>query len=180
MGEARRTLQSGARLTRVTGIRVKQRLTKRFRAGVGAVILNKKGQALAFERNGVPGAWQLPQGGLELGETVEQALFREIREETGLSRRHLRKKFEAPFWIGYEYPSAAHGTKKGRGQVHKWFFLELVGDERAIDVTPGGEFTAWRWCTLSDLVDMVPPFRRGVYRELVRWHRDNRRTRGHR
>jgi putative (di)nucleoside polyphosphate hydrolase len=146
----------------------KKRLTKRFRAGVGAVILNKKGQVLAFERRDVPGAWQLPQGGLELGETVERALYREIREETGLLRRHLRKKFEAPVWIGYEYPSAATGTKKGRGQVHKWFFLELVGHERAIDVKPGGEFTAWRWCHLSELVDLVPSFRRSVYLELVR------------
>ena len=147
---------------------MKKRLTKRFRAGVGAVIMNRKGQVLAFERRDAPGAWQLPQGGLELDETVERALFREVREETGLSRRHLRKKFEAPVWLGYEYPSSNTSSKKGRGQVHRWFFLELVGHERSIDVKPGGEFTAWRWCTLSGLVDSVPPFRRGVYRELVR------------
>ena len=146
----------------------KKRLTKRFRAGVGAVILNKKGQVLAFERQDVPGAWQLPQGGLELGESVEQALYREIREETGLLRRHLRKTFEAPVWIGYEYPSGDTGNKKGRGQVHKWFFLEIVGAEGAIDVHPGGEFTAWRWCKLSELIDSVPSFRREVYIELVR------------
>jgi len=146
---------------------MKKRLTKRFRAGVGAVIQNKKGQVLAFERKDVPGAWQLPQGGLKLGETIERALFREVREETGLLRRHLKKRFEAPVWIGYEYPSNA-GSKKGRGQVHKWFFLELVGHERAIDVKPGGEFKAWRWCTLSSLARSVPPFRRGVYAELVR------------
>ena len=155
---------------------MKKRLTKRFRAGVGAVILNKKGQVLAFERKDVPGAWQLPQGGLELGETVEQALFREIREETGLLRRHLRKKFEAPFWMGYEYPSGNTGNKKGRGQVHKWFFLELVGHERAIDVHPGGEFSAWRWCRLSELVDTVPSFRRGVYLELVRMAAQKKRS----
>ena len=149
--------------------RSKRRLTKRFRGGVGAVIRNSKGQVLAFERQDLPGAWQLPQGGLALGETVDRALFREIREETGLSRRHVRKTFEVPFWIGYEYPSAASGTKKGRGQVHKWFFLELVGDERAIDVKPGGEFRAWRWCALSELVDSVAPFRRDVYLELARW-----------
>ena len=146
---------------------MKKRLTKRFRAGVGAVIMNRKGQVLAFERRDTPGAWQLPQGGLKLGESVERALYREVREETGLLRRHLRKTFEAPFWIGYEFPPGA-GTKKGRGQVHKWFFLTFIGDESAIDLSRCIEFTAWRWCSLQALAKSVPPFRRGVYLELVR------------
>ncbi len=147
----------------------KKRLTKRFRGGVGAVIRNSKREVLAFERRDQHGVWRLPQGGLELGESVLDALFREIHEETGLTRRHLKTTLELPFWIGYEYPSADAGTKKGRGQVHKWFFLELRTDDGDVDITPGQEFRAWRWCRLAELIDSVEPFRRPVYLELTRW-----------
>lgn len=141
---------------------------RRFRAGVGAAIFNTSGQVLALERRDVAGAWQLPQGGLKRGETLDQALFREVREETGLFPRHLEKKFEAPVWMGYELPGDLRSRKTGRGQVHKWFFLALVGDERAIKLKRHGEFKAWRWSDLADLAGSVVEFRRTVYLELVR------------
>jgi len=140
---------------------------KRFRAGVGAVTFNGSGQVLALERRDVAGAWQLPQGGLKRSEMPDQALFREIREETGLLPRHLEKKFEAPVWMGYELPADLRSKKTGRGQVHKWVFLELVGDERGIKLKRNGEFKAWRWCDLADLADSVVEFRRAIYLELV-------------
>lgn len=141
---------------------------KRFRAGVGAVIVNSSGQVLALERRDVAGAWQLPQGGVKRGETLDRALFREVREETGLYARHLAKTFEVPVWMGYELPRDLRSRKIGRGQVHKWFFLRLVGDERAIKLKRNGEFKAWRWCDFAELTASVIEFRRPVYVELVR------------
>src|SRR5437667_7431009 len=113
---------------------------ERFRAGVGAVIYKAGGSVLVLERSDLPGSWQFPQGGLHAGETVEDALYREIREETGLTKEQLRQSFEVPMWIGYELPEEMRRKKTGRGQVHRWFFLELIGPDSAITLGESGEF----------------------------------------
>ncbi|OGW17937.1 MAG: hypothetical protein A3G93_08985 [Nitrospinae bacterium RIFCSPLOWO2_12_FULL_45_22] len=141
--------------------------TESFRAGVGAVIYKADWLVLAFERSDRSGSWQLPQGGVEHRETLEQALFREIREETGLTRDHLTICLEVPTWMGYELPLDARSEKTGRGQIHKWFFLEFVGNEAAINLKAGGEFRAWRWSDLRELADSAVEFRRPVYSQLV-------------
>jgi putative (di)nucleoside polyphosphate hydrolase len=139
-----------------------------FRAGVGAVIYRADGRVLAFERRKIRGAWQFPQGGLKKGETPEDALFREVEEETGLSRSRFGKVTEVPSWLGYELPADARRKKTGRGQVHKWFLLEFTGQEKDIRVQDSKEFVAWRWTSIDDVAEHVVAFRKPVYEHLAK------------
>ena len=141
----------------------------RFRAGVGLIVTNRRGRVLAIERADRPGAWQLPQGGLKHGELPKAAALRELREETGLTRRDVSVVAEFPVWLGYELPRQYHSSKTGRGQVHRWFVLRLIAAESAIVLPSDGEARAWRWLTFPKLVTQTIPFRREVYRQLSTW-----------
>jgi len=136
-----------------------------FRAGVVAVVRRSDGQVMAFERADSPGAWQLPQGGIESGETPEQAVWRELWEETGLTKRDVRLVERPPHWTIYEWPADMR-TSDRIGQAHRWFFFEPLDN----DVTPqpdGSEFTDWRWMSAPDLIDCVVEFRRGPYAQVL-------------
>jgi putative (di)nucleoside polyphosphate hydrolase len=141
----------------------------RFRAGVGAVVLDDAGRALTFERVGIPDAWQLPQGGLEDGETPQQALWRELAEETGLTQADLVLLGEVPEWLGYELPPSMRSRKSGAGQVQKWFVLRSRTPEPPVRFDRSGtpEFSAWRWVPLHELAADAVAFRRPVYRRLA-------------
>ena len=91
--------------------------TQTFRAGVGAIILGKQGNVLAFERRDFPGSWQFPQGGLEEGESTMEAVKREIHEETGIRAGDLELLAAASRPLAYELPEKARTKKLGRGQV---------------------------------------------------------------
>lgn len=124
---------------------------------------------LALERSDVRGAWQFVQGGVKCGEDLRDALFREVREETGLKRSSFgRTIHQVPVLLGYELPERAR-RRKTRGQVHQWFFLDFIASDAAIRLEPKGEFVRFKWVPLSSVVTGVIAFRRGVYRELVRW-----------
>jgi putative (di)nucleoside polyphosphate hydrolase len=142
--------------------------SERFRLGVGAVIRRADGLVLALERSDVPGAWQFVQGGVKRSENLRDALFREVREETGLNRSSFGAVHEVPVLLGYELPKSAR-RKRTRGQVHQWFFLDFTGRDGAIHLEPGGEFTRFKWTPIADVIKRVVAFRRAVYRELGRW-----------
>ncbi len=136
-----------------------------FRAGVVAVVRRSDGEVMAFERSDAPGAWQLPQGGIESGETPEQAVWRELWEETGLTRHDVRLVEQAPHWTVYEWPEGMR-TSERIGQAHRWFFFEPIGDEIA-PRPDGSEFTDWRWMRAADLIECVVEFRRGPYAQAL-------------
>ena len=138
-----------------------------FRAGVGAIIVDGSGQTLALERSDIPGAWQLPQGGLEDGEEPSVAVLREIDEETGISQSVLDLVDEYPDLLAYELPPEARGRKTGRGQVQYWFLFKFTGDESEIDIAKSEEFTAWRWMSVKQLLTEVVDFRARVYQRLT-------------
>lgn len=137
-----------------------------FRAGVVAVVRRPgDDRVLAFERSDMPGAWQLPQGGVERGETFEEAAWRELHEETGLTADSVRLVGEHDDWTVYLWPSDLR-TGERLGQTQRWFFFETVVD----DLRPepdGSEFSGWRWFDAAELIEQVVDFRRRPYQQVL-------------
>ena len=142
-----------------------------FRAGViVAVVRDASGdgtmdEVMAFERVDVPGAWQLPQGGMDEGESAREAAWRELGEETGLGDQHVRLIGEFDEWTVYELPPA--GRRGSRlGQAHRWFAF-TVTDPSVEPVPDGVEFGAWRWMPIREMIADVADFRRAGYRRAL-------------
>ncbi len=117
-----------------------------------------------------PGRWQMPQGGLDVGEEPAAASLRELQEETGLRPEQVELVAEHPAWLAYELPPARRRDKTGRGQVQKWFLFRFLGSDDDIDLTPAKgqrqEFRAFRWMDLDSLVEEVWEVKRPIYRAL--------------
>jgi putative (di)nucleoside polyphosphate hydrolase len=137
-----------------------------FRAGVGAVLLNGRGQVLVLERSDIHGAWQLPQGGLEPGEEPLDAVLREIQEETGISRERLRHLGRLQEPLAYVLPREARTPKTGMGQVQWWFCFRYLGSDSEIRLPEKGEFRRWAWQPFDEVLAGVVPFRRRVYEQV--------------
>lgn len=149
-------------------------MAQHFRAGVVVAVRHPHARlVLAFERADAPGSWQLPQGGIESGETPTEAAWRELREETGLCDAHVELTDIDPEWIVYEWPvevtSRTHRHPDRLGQVQRWFWFTARSD----DIVPqpdGREFSAWRWVDPDWLGDHVVGWRTEAYRRgLARW-----------
>jgi putative (di)nucleoside polyphosphate hydrolase len=154
----------------------KEHNVQTFRAGVGAILLNEDGKVLGLERRDIPGAWQLPQGGLEENETPVEAVKREIHEETGIEASNLEFIASMPRWLAYELPEEARRKKLGRGQVQRWFLFRFRGSDEAITLGDQKEFRAWKWIGMDELTSMVVAFKQPVYQELAEYfksHLDN-------
>ena len=144
-----------------------------FRPNVGIVICNRAGQVLWARRIGGHDAWQFPQGGINDQETPEQALFRELEEEVGLTPEHVRIVSQTKGWLRYRLPRKLrrHNSTPGFvGQKQKWFLLELVADESALDMnkTAKPEFDGWRWVSYWFPLNQVIDFKRDVYRRALK------------
>lgn len=152
-----------------------------YRPCVGIALFNAAGRVwtgcrsdVEAEGEGEGNWWQMPQGGLDEEEDPLKAAFRELYEETSIRSASLIR--EAPGWFSYDLPADLVGKSwKGRyrGQTQKWFALRFDGDETEIDVLhPGGgkhkaEFVRWRWERLDRLPELIVPFKRGVYEQVV-------------
>jgi putative (di)nucleoside polyphosphate hydrolase len=138
-----------------------------FRPNVGIVLLNQKNQVFWGKRIRTH-SWQFPQGGIDRGETPEQAMFRELHEEVGLLPEHVSIVARTRDWLRYEVPDRfirrdARGHYKGQKQI--WFLLQLVGHDWDLNLraTSHPEFDAWRWNDYWVPLDAVVEFKRGVY-----------------
>ena len=159
-----------------------------YRDCVGTAVFNREGLVFIGRRKpeedpedssetGAP--WQMPQGGIDKGEQPLQTAYRELFEETSI--RSVELIAEAPGWIHYDLPDEALGIAlkgKYRGQRQRWFAFRFTGDEREINVTAPGdgsmpaEFDRWRWEELERLPDLIVPFKRDAYLEIVAAFRD--------
>ena len=148
-----------------------------FRPNVGIILLNQKNQVFWGKRIRTH-SWQFPQGGIDRGETPEQAMFRELHEEVGLMPNHVRVVARTRDWLRYEVPDRyirrdARGHYKGQKQI--WFLLQLLGQDWDLNLraTNHPEFDAWRWNDYWVPLDVVVEFKRGVYEmaltELARY-----------
>lgn len=152
-----------------------------YRPNVGIMVLNREGLVWAGRRiiedkgemTGAQQLWQMPQGGIDKGEDPYPAALRELYEETGM--RSVSLLAEAPDWINYDLPPGLVGIAlKGRyrGQTQRWFAVRFEGEESeiAIDPPPGGhspEFEEWAWKPMDELLELIVPFKRGVYEKVV-------------
>ncbi len=142
-----------------------------YRSCVGLMLVNSGGKVFVGERLDSPGAWQMPQGGIDDGETPEEAALRELREETGIPPELVRMRRQTTDWIPYDLPhDLIPKLWKGRyrGQRQKWFLLGFEGRDEDIDITAGTpEFARWRWLQPSGLVQAIVPFKRDVYQRVL-------------
>jgi len=144
-----------------------------YRRNVGVMLVNEKGGVFVGQRidSEVP-AWQMPQGGMDDGETPRDAALRELLEETGVSPELVTVEAETAGWIPYDLPhDIVPRIWKGRfkGQEQKWFLLRFHGtDEQVrIDADDHQEFSEWRWLPPGDLVANIVPSKREVYARVV-------------
>lgn len=142
--------------------------TEGYRANVGIILSNASGQVLWARRVGGMDAWQFPQGGINDGETPEEALYRELYEEVGLTKKDVEIVDFTRGWLKYRLPRnfiRDHQVPVCIGQKQKWFLLKLVGDDSHIklDCSPSIEFDDWRWVTYWYPLEQVIPFKRDVY-----------------
>lgn len=142
-----------------------------FRAGVVIVIRHPfDGRVMAFERANPAGQWQLPQGGLDVGERPYEAALRELAEETGLTAQDVSLVEEFPEWLAYEWPEGVSSTKTRRGtrlgQVHRWFVF-VANSVHIMAIPDEREFVDWAWVEPSWLIDNVAEFRRPAYRKVL-------------
>lgn len=141
-----------------------------FRAGVGLIVVNGEGMVLGLERSDVRDSWQLPQGGIAIGEEPAESAQRELMEETGIKWHDTTLVDVYPSWLAYELPASSRSPKTGRGQVQLWFLLRFNGQDDDIHLKPANgeqEFTRWRWMPIGDLVAAAWEVRQPIYWELA-------------
>ena len=144
-----------------------------FRPNVGIVIADDDGRLLWARRAQNRDAWQFPQGGIDRGESPEQALYRELYEEVGLQPEHVSVLGATRGWLHYRLPR--HLVRRNQnptciGQKQKWFLLRLEAEPELISFDKGHkpEFTDWRWVSYWYPVGQVVDFKRDVYRRALK------------
>ena len=141
-----------------------------LRTGVGIAILNSENKVFVGKRKDNPfDKWQMPQGGVELNESLLIAMKRELEEETSIKNIKILKEFNQ--WLEYELPENLIGKIwKGeyRGQKQKWFIVRFTGKEKEIDIsTKHPEFIEWKWVDVDLLPDLIVSFKKHIYEVVL-------------
>ena len=149
-----------------------------YRPAVGIMLLNPAGLAFIGRRIDMPAglaAWQMPQGGIDPGETPRRAAFRELKEEVGTDKAEILA--ETRGWLHYDLPSDIAPRMWGgrwRGQRQKWFLMRFTGEDTDINpATEHPEFDAWEWVEPRRLPELIVPFKRPLYCDLLAEFREH-------
>ena len=145
-----------------------------YRPNVGIMLVNQKGLIFVGQRLDSidSAAWQMPQGGIDKGESEEEAAFRELTEETGVAREHVTLIARAKEEYIYDLPEELIGKLwkgKWRGQRQMWFLMRFIGEDSDINIaTKDPEFSDWKWVKPEELPGLIVPFKKRIYEGLVR------------
>lgn len=143
---------------------------KPYRPCVGIVLFNKDGKVFVGERIDTPGAWQMPQGGINEGEDIQKAALRELKEEIGTDKGSFIKTMEDK--IRYDLPPHLKNKLwdgKYAGQEQIWVAMQFEGDDSDIDIAADDhpEFSQWQWVDIRDTLDLIVPFKKDVYKKVI-------------
>ncbi len=142
-----------------------------YRPNVGIIVANDAGQVLWAKRCGQD-AWQFPQGGINSGESIEDALYRELNEEIGLDRSHVEVVGCTQGWLRYKLPKRLlrQNSSSFVGQKQKWYLLKMLADNEAVrfDLSDTPEFDHWQWVSYWYPLGQVVPFKKDVYRRAMK------------
>lgn len=141
-----------------------------YRLGVGIMLLNAQNLVFAAKRIDMRSeAWQMPQGGMDEGETPVQSALREMKEEIGTDKATILA--ESKDWLAYDLPAELVPIIWGgkyRGQKQKWFALRFTGTDADINIqTEHPEFCEWQWVPMAELPSIIVPFKRDLYTRIV-------------
>ncbi len=144
-----------------------------YRPCAGIMLANKAGKVFVGQRIDNPDsdAWQMPQGGIDVGEDAEAAALRELTEETGIPAAKVTIVARAGQELFYDLPPELLGKIWGGrfgGQRQSWFLMRFEGEDGDVDIaTKHAEFRAWRWADPEELPQIIVPFKRKLYRDIV-------------
>lgn len=140
-----------------------------YRPCVGIMLFDRRGRIFVGRRIDTPDAWQMPQGGIDKGETPEAAALRELEEEIGTANAAIEAG--TADWLAYDLPDHLVGRLWGgrwRGQKQRWFACRFLGEDGEIRLeTAHPEFDAWQWVSLDQLTALIVPFKRPIYEAVV-------------
>jgi len=141
-----------------------------LRLGVGIIVLNKENKVFVGKRRDNPtNKWQMPQGGVDHGENLVNAMKRELKEETSIRSIEILRELEG--WTKYELPNYLLGKiwrGKYRGQKQKWFIVRFLGKDEEINLkTTHPEFIEWQWLDIENLPSVIVHFKKKVYEKLL-------------
>jgi putative (di)nucleoside polyphosphate hydrolase len=141
-----------------------------YRPCVGIMLFNQDGKVFVGKRiDQTVEGWQMPQGGIDKGETPRQAALRELQEEVGTDKAEIIAEMED--WVTYDLPAHLVGVAfkgKYKGQRQKWFALRFTGTDSDIDLTAHEpEFAAFQWVNLEALPALIVPFKRQIYKAVI-------------
>jgi putative (di)nucleoside polyphosphate hydrolase len=143
-----------------------------YRPAVAVMLINREGKVWVGQRlDNALDAWQMPQGGLDPGETPLQGAYRELGEETGIRREHAELIAQAKEELFYDLPEDLIGKvwkEPWRGQRQTWFLMRFTGTDADVNIeTPDPEFRAWKWTDPGGLPTMIVPFKKKLYEDVL-------------
>jgi putative (di)nucleoside polyphosphate hydrolase len=141
-----------------------------YRRNVGIMLLNPQNHIFVGQRRDMPSAaWQMPQGGIDKGETPAEAAIRELEEEVGTAKATIMA--ESAGWLTYDLPEELRRKLwrgRWRGQSQKWFVMRFTGQDRDINIqTRHPEFSRWQWVAPQQIVELIVPFKRDLYQAVL-------------